>query len=651
MAGQQPLRLQLLSQWDWDSRLTVRASHDSACGASPGRQNLSQNSGQLVGTAAADLAAAGPDRSALAYSSNCCNSSDQTHNTYAAERSHSTDTASLNARPLPLQHRHPTQEESLGTSPCRSSRSPPSEGLRLSADALPFRTPLLGAGIRAATGQAESLPSQLPVPVFLEPVVRPVAWQGSPLPQQKQLHIPVPPHEEFSFSSMPSPQFAGPGGALPAGGQWPAPPPPVFAEALLSRQLLQRPSPERSALFADAPIAPADGLRQCQPQVQEQAASSSPRWLPAFSADGLPQRSCAGVGWQLRQCSSSSAAAEIAPPHAGVCQQQSSSSTAVADIGAAAVETAPVPQPAPLTYVDEVASLQLHGMALLADAFRYRSVLRLGIQLWTAGAEAAAQEDALKHFQLHRWQRLTHLQKKRRAQARQAAESATQLRAEKQVKHAFSQWVRQRQQRQSLQRAELMQKKHCFGAWREGATSQVCSRAYAVSSLEARLQESWQARLGRALRGWHRSWRRKVFVREASLAIAAHDAGTFLASAFAAWHAAAKANVRSRTRWMLRVDDFRRRRRRRRCRATLAAWQSLLLELRKASRAQLARVFACWRLWVEEQALLRAYLQECSASAAATRALSIVAFERVYTEMADHAWDVTAAAAAAIESE
>merc|ERR1711988_2050874 len=102
---------------------------------------------------------------------------------------------------------------------------------------------------------------------------------------------------------------------------------------------------------------------------------------------------------------------------------------------------------------------------------------------------------------------------------------------------------------------------------------------------------------------------------------------------------------------MLQVDSFRRTRRWKRGADILITWHS---EVRRATHSaqmvRLSKVLACWRLWLQEQTLLRKYLQECSMAnfrgdlvrspRLASCSVEQADFERLYTKMASYRWGV-----------
>jgi len=299
--------------------------------------------------------------------------------------------------------------------------------------------------------------------------------------------------------------------------------------------------------------------------------------------------------------------------------------------------------PAPDVHTDIVA-LSTRGMVLLAEAFRYRSLLRLGMYTWRKRARSSAMKIAELRACLQGWRKVAEVKKRKHAIAARAAEASFKQQNRQCKVLAFSRWFKSCRCIATIRAAERSCKQCCFAAWQQRATLQTSARAHAEGLMCVAAVEAERKRKGLILHAWHLSWKRSRFVRQAGLAITMHDK----TSALAAWRQAAKASMKRQTQWLLQVEEFRRRRRRIHCSLAFRTWCTMLNDLHAASRARLLDIFAFWRLWIQEQALLRQYLRECVAETrralspdAARDTVGYVEFERVYGAMADRCWDVT----------
>eukprot|EP00418_Pyrodinium_bahamense_P061173 CAMPEP_0179185340 /NCGR_PEP_ID=MMETSP0796-20121207/91903_1 /TAXON_ID=73915 /ORGANISM="Pyrodinium bahamense, Strain pbaha01" /LENGTH=140 /DNA_ID=CAMNT_0020889295 /DNA_START=20 /DNA_END=445 /DNA_ORIENTATION=- len=118
------------------------------------------------------------------------------------------------------------------------------------------------------------------------------------------------------------------------------------------------------------------------------------------------------------------------------------------------------------------------------------------------------------------------------------------------------------------------------------------------------------------------------------------------------WLAVAQSLSALETRYMLQVDDFRRRSRWRLLKTLTCCWHSEAACAKQMTRrARLTKVFACWRLCVQETILLRKYLSECSEAnfradgvagtleSSSQGSVQLADFEHIYIAMAAQRWD------------
>lgn len=178
--------------------------------------------------------------------------------------------------------------------------------------------------------------------------------------------------------------------------------------------------------------------------------------------------------------------------------------------------------------------------------------------------------------------------------------------------------------------------------------------ARAAMSLAARkIDDAWASYAFRAiLSAWNRRCRWQVAARLATMRFMAVQIRRHARHAFGHWLCVARALAALETRQSLQADDMRRRRRSMLCATVAAAWHEEALRSRnEAERACATKVLRCWQLYVQEQALLRRYLNQCS-SANFTRFRGAAGsagsnggdvqpadFERLYEQMAALRWD------------
>jgi len=149
------------------------------------------------------------------------------------------------------------------------------------------------------------------------------------------------------------------------------------------------------------------------------------------------------------------------------------------------------------------------------------------------------------------------------------------------------------------------------------------------------------------LKGWQTWCQKRRKLRSAELHVYTKLWQSFLQQTLRSWGEAAKHLAALETRYLLQVDDFRRRARRRARTALFLAWFAEATRMvREARLAKIGKVFACWHLAAQEQLLLRRYLRECSvanfkgvAGKSSPSTVGPADLERVYREMAEHRWD------------
>merc|ERR1719362_1577889 len=198
----------------------------------------------------------------------------------------------------------------------------------------------------------------------------------------------------------------------------------------------------------------------------------------------------------------------------------------------------------------------------------------------------------------------------------------------------------------------------------------VCRRAWSrwriassrATSLRAGLRHTEEAIRARISRGFLQCWRWSccwdAFVRLGTECIAVGRESRQMAAALHGWLAAARRLVVLETRRLLQADDLCRRLRWRMLVAVLASWHAeVICALQAAQRVHTSKVFTCWRLYSQEQMLLRRYLRECADAnfqpptdpglVERQGFVQLVDFEQLYTEMAAQRWGVVAGMAIA----
>merc|ERR1712060_699442 len=95
--------------------------------------------------------------------------------------------------------------------------------------------------------------------------------------------------------------------------------------------------------------------------------------------------------------------------------------------------------------------------------------------------------------------------------------------------------------------------------------------------------------------------------------VAVHSARLCASAAMLKWAAVAQEQSALATRYMLHANDLLQRGRRRWMAEAIARWRAETVRAMRATQAIcLSRLFACWRFFVQEQVLLRKYLNECA---------------------------------------
>lgn len=146
---------------------------------------------------------------------------------------------------------------------------------------------------------------------------------------------------------------------------------------------------------------------------------------------------------------------------------------------------------------------------------------------------------------------------------------------------------------------------------------------------------------------WSQHCKWKTFSRMTLLHVVSLRMHRVSSVAFTCWRQRAGALAALEVRFRLRVDEFRRSQRRRLRFCFLIAWRAETAKSLLAARtSRLTKVFACWRLWLQEQLLLRHYLHECSLSnfrgenaASSSCSVGHKDFEQLYSQMAAYRWD------------
>ncbi|CAE8609944.1 unnamed protein product [Polarella glacialis] len=185
-------------------------------------------------------------------------------------------------------------------------------------------------------------------------------------------------------------------------------------------------------------------------------------------------------------------------------------------------------------------------------------------------------------------------------------------------------------------------------SWAARARRSATARAAFEAVDEAAKRLLWQ----QVLQGWLEWRRRAAALRRGAELVAGRLARRCVRSALGSWVEVANTLASLETRYLLQVDDFRRRARRRAWSALLAGWHAAAAVSRETcQQARLGKVFACWRLAAQEQLLLRRYLQECSAanfkgkadrrSEPKTGSVGPSDLEKLYRQMAEQRWDAS----------
>jgi len=151
---------------------------------------------------------------------------------------------------------------------------------------------------------------------------------------------------------------------------------------------------------------------------------------------------------------------------------------------------------------------------------------------------------------------------------------------------------------------------------------------------------------------WRERCRWAAAMRLATMRFTALQVRRRVLQALAAWRTTARELLALATMHELQADDLWRNQRKALGAVVATAWRQEVERSRlAASQARTAKVLACWRLYTQEQVLLRRYLGQCSmanfrgdtseSASSVPGAVQPADFERLYEQMAAHRWDLT----------